>query len=344
MLIPLYVFTPDLSNYHEVLFQTYQTEEYYNGIGKFTLVVSPTAENILHLKKDCILYRTDIKQAMWIRRVSPDTSQRRITVNGYTTNALLNKRVLESPLTIGNVESGVYNAISENLRGLPNIEIAENKGLSQIWAGIVEKKELLTSIIPILDTVDLGHKMTFDYKAKKHKFEIYQGRDLTYGYKAVIFSDERGTARDLKIENDDSVFKNVCYVIGETTDGNGNKTQTVYQVGNATGDNRYEMWASAVVQKQENETNEAFRARINDVGLTELAKRISRTSFSVSVDESEYGKSFQLGDKVSCVSKRFGVKFSARVTGVKFTQDPNKKSTNIILGTPELDIIGEMRL
>ena len=76
----------------------------------------------------------------------------------------------------------------------------------------------------------------------------------------------------------------------------------------------------------------------------ELGKRIRRQSFSVSIDASELGVMYNLGDIVSCVSIRFGVSFNARITGVKYTLDNRKTKTEIILGEPILTALGELKL
>jgi hypothetical protein len=340
MLAPLYCYEPDYSNFHEVRFISYTTEEFYNKIGKFTLTVAPTQYNIDVIKPNGILYRTDSKQAMWIQRVSPDTSSNKITVNGYTVNAKLNKRVFAQSATIAVAQNDIYTAITNNLRGLSDVIISSSTTLTEPYAAILQGGQILDEIIPILDACDLGHRMIFDTVAKKHTFEIYKGRDLTSGSQAMIFSDERGTARGLKIENDQSVFKNVCYVNGKKTDD----TQVTRTVGTSTADERYELWLDSTISQETGETDAVFYQRMDDAGLSELAQRVKRTSFSVTVNESEYGVAFKLGDKVSCVSKRFDVKFNARVTGVKFTQDPAIRTVGITLGEPELDVLGEIKL
>ena len=129
----LVAFNPELTGYHEIHANSYQTEEWYNDIGKFKLVVPPTKYNITHLVKGAILFRTKINQAMVVTRVSPDTSQDRITVNGYTTNWLLNKRAIAASAVITLVESGVYAAIAANLRDLPHVETAPLQALSESY-------------------------------------------------------------------------------------------------------------------------------------------------------------------------------------------------------------------
>jgi len=55
----LVAYNPTLTGYHEIRANSYQTEEWYNDIGKFTLIVPPTNYNIQHLVKGAILYAHD---------------------------------------------------------------------------------------------------------------------------------------------------------------------------------------------------------------------------------------------------------------------------------------------
>lgn len=207
---------------------------------------------------------------------------------------------------------------------------------------------LLDQIIPVLQSVEMGNRMRWDYRIEKHVFEIYKGRDLTSGIHAVIFSDEQGTARSLIINDDVSTFKNVAYVVSEF--GGREITEVV---GTATGDDRHEQMFEASISEEvtENEngeeireTEEHFRQRMRTHGAMELGKRIRRQSFSVTIDPEELGVLYNIGDVVSCVSIRFGVSFNARITGVKYTLDNRKTKTEIILGEPTLTALGEMRL
>ncbi|MEA5049724.1 MAG: hypothetical protein VB034_14115 [Eubacteriales bacterium] len=336
----LVAFHPTLSTYHEIRANSYQTEEWYDEIGKFTLVVPPTTYNIAHLVKGAILYRTGIRQAMVVTRVAPDTSQDRITVNGYTTNWLLNKRAISVPATISNVESGLYAVIAANQRGLPNVETAVSKSLTETYSAILSGGQMLDGFLPVLGAVGLGQRMNFDTSARKHVFEIYKGRDLTAGSKAVIFSDEQGTARDLKIEDDESLFKNVIYVLGTLADG----TAIVRTVGTAAGADRYEYWHDSRLKQTNDESLADFQARLDASGAAEAAKRVRSLGFSVRVDPGEYGSRYAMGDRVRCVSKRFGMQFTAIINGVKRTIQAQDETVSIVLGEPEITVLGEMKL
>ena len=336
----LVVYDPGLTGYHEIRFESYQTEEWYNGIGTFTLIVSPTAHNIANLIKGAILYRSETRQTMLVTRVNPDTSQGRITVNGYTANRLLNKRSISVARSITTVETGIYDAISDNLRSLPNIQTASVKSLSETYDALLYGGQLLDEIIPVLDAVELGQKAFYDKTSGKITFEIYKGEDLAAGSHAVVFSDEQGTARDLKIEDDESTFANVCYVLGTLTDG----TSEVRTVGAASAGDRYEYWHDSRLKQSSGEALADFQARLDSAGLAELAKRVRKTGFSVRIDPTDFGVAYALGSVVKCVSKRFNFSFTARIKGVKRTAKAQSETVSLTLGEPTLTVLGEMKL
>ena len=368
-MINLYVFSPDFSEFHEVQFISLKGEEFYNAVGKITVVVSATEYNIAHLHRDCFLYRKDTEQAFWIRRVYPSTADNTMTINGYTTNALLNKRVfavsekwdglidfapkdykgletsdgydftLKSKIENA-IEEQLYFALENNLRDLPDVEFASVKNLTETYTGAFDHGQMLDELIQALNLTPYGHRMKFDHRNKRHVFEIYEGRDLTSGSKAVRFSEERGTAKNLVIDLDDSLLKNVCYVRGKKKD----ESIVTVIVGDAQGKDRFEFWLDQEFSQESEETDADFEERMRTEGNKALAERASVENFSIEIDANEYGTAYKIGDKVSCVSKRFGVKFDSRITGIEFTQDPKIKTTKLLLGNPTINIIKEMKL
>ncbi len=336
----LVVYDPALSGYHEIRPISYQTEEWYNDIGKFTLIVAISDYNIAHLVKRGILYRPEIDQTMVITRVSPDTSQDRITINGYTANWLLNKRSISSGSTLTTVETGLYSALTSNLRSLSNIQNASAAGYTETYNAALLGGDFMDVAIPILDAAGLGQGLSLNTNTMKLVWTIYKGTDLTTGSHAVIFSDEQGTARDLKIEDDESIFKNVFYVSGTLTDG----TTVVREIGSATGDDRFECWFDSKLKQSSGETLSAFQARLDSAGAAELAKRVRKLGFSVRIDPGDYGVAYTMGDAVRCVSKRFGFSFTAKINGVKRTLQAQSETVNIVLGEPQLTLIGDIKL
>lgn len=340
----LELYTPDYSNRYEISHAiSVQMSNYYNDVGKLILVLPVNDYNIEAMKNDSILYDTQKKVAYIIKNVKIDTPQNRITANGYTTNQLLESRVISSTVAVSNVENGVYSTVNENMRGMERVSTAPTKGLSEETEISLYGKSVLEQIMPVLTSVELGHKMAWDYRSEKHIFEVYKGNDLTTGIHAVVFSDEQGTARDLIINDDVSTFKNVAYVVSKFKDGNTEK-ELVEIVGDATGSDRHEKWLEVTLSKEDGETESQFRARMRTHGAMELGKLIRRQSFSVVIDPAELGVLYNIGDLVSCVSKRFGVKFNARISGMKYKKDANSETTEVVLGEPKLTAIGEVKL
>jgi hypothetical protein len=254
----------------------------------------------------------------------------------------LNKRAIIQKNTITNIESGVLSIVESNLRGLPNVEIGELNGFEDLTETMLYGGQVLDKIMPILETAKIGNRMRWDADRRVHVFELYKGRDLTEGIHAVVFSEEYRTAKDLVIANDDSVFKNIIYVPG--TLNNDEETEIVVEVGTASGDERFEKWLDRSFRQDKEENESQFRERLKQIGLEEIARLVSRHTFSVSIDTKEYGTTYKLGDVVSCVSQRFGVELKSRITSVKYTLDISGEKINLILGEPILTALGEVKL
>lgn len=329
------IYTPDYSGRNEIAnVLSVQMSYYYNDVGKLILDVPITPYNVEVLKNDSVLYDTDKKIAFIIKNVKTDTKQNRITANGFTTNTLLNKRIIAAAVTVSNVENGVYTVVNDNLRGLTKISTAPEKGLTEQTRVTLYGKEILEQIMPVLSRTELGNRMIWNHRTEQHIFEVYKGQDRTTGNNAVIFSDEQGTARDLVITDDVSTFKNVVYVTSTYSDTDGVERQLLEVVGTAIGDDRHEQWLDVDLQPEEGETEAEFRERMRNHGEMQLGKNIKALSFGVVIDPSELGTVYNIGDVVACVSKRFGVRFNARVSGMKYKQDVKSKTTEIILSEP----------
>lgn len=336
----LELYTPDYSNRYEISHATsVQMSAYYNDVGKLILDMPINDYNVEALKNNSILYDTQKKIAYIIKNVKIDTKQNRITANGYTTNYFLEDRVIASPVVVSNVESGVYSIVNGNLRGMTKIATAASKGLKEETEITLYGEGVLEQIMPVLSSVELGHRMIWNHRSMTHTFEVYKGEDRTTGIHAVVFSDEQGTARDLVINDDVSKFKNVAYVVAEFKEA-----EMLEVVGTATGDDRHEVWIDSSLFADDGETEAQFRARMRMEGAFRLGELIARKSFSVVIDPAELGVSYNIGDLVSCVSKRFGVKFNARISGMKYKKDAKSETTEVVLGEPKLTAIGEVKL
>ena len=337
------VYNEELTNFKEISHAlSIQMEEHYNAIGKAIITLPIDDYNISAIQNGGIIYDTVRDMSFVIRNHKYDTARSTVTVNAYTCNRLLNKRAIIQKNTITNIEIGVRSVVENNLRGLPNVEIGELNGFEDSAETMLYGGQVLDKIMPILETVKIGNRMRWDADRRVHVFELYKGRDLTEGIHAVVFSEEYKTAKDLVIANDDSIFKNVIYVPGTLKDDE--ETEIVVEVGTASGGERFEKWLDRTFRQDKEETESQFRERLKQIGLEEIARLVSRHTFSVSIDTKEYGTTYKLGDVVSCVSQRFGVELKSRITSVKYTLDISGEKIKLILGEPILTALGEVKL
>lgn len=330
----LEIFTPDLSNRHEITNAvSVQFSDLYNGVGKLTVVLPSDAYNTSIALKGSILYIVDRKLSYEVAEVLDSTKENTITLNGFSLNNRLNRRVVASVISVANVETDVYNVVRQNLRGLP-VQLAASKGLHETVAVTsLFGKNVLDEVMPILTDTGLGNRAVFDYRAKTITWEIYKGADLTSGLHAVSFVQERGTASGLEIDQDESEYKNVCYCKAQYRDN----TEFVVTAGTETGENRRELWAEFSGDGQgESESNSAFQTRVRQYAALQLGSHRDRLGFSVSPDGSELGTAYNVGDLVWCVSLRRGLKFKTRITGAEFAMDENGQSITLTVGDPVL--------
>lgn len=348
----LEVYPADFSTRYEISHAiSIQMSIYYNDVGKIQMVCVADDYNITALRKNYIIFDTDHNTTYLIVNVKCDTVENKITVNGYTAEYLLNKRVVATKAMVLNIETGVYDIINANMRDMTRIQTAAVKGLPEVFQpddpetedtdeSVVYGDGVLDAVTPVLEYGHLGRRMIWDPSTLSWTFEIYKGRDLTSGIHAIAFAEEQGTCTKLIINEDSSTFRNVAYVTYR--DRNQNDKLTI--IGSATGDDRYELWLKSSVTQEEGESEANARKRAASFGQLELEKYINRQSFSVVVDASELGTLYNIGDIVSCSSVRFGVRFNARITGVTYTLDITGEQTAVQLGDPILTALGELIL
>ena len=329
---------------------------YYNETGKIQITEPMDEYNIAAIATGNIVYDTERGTTYIIVSVIRDTTQRSITANGYTTDWLLSKRAQIVDKQITNIETGVRELVTENMlasgdaRNYPRIVLGGLKGYTEQWqpddAETTDEDESRTYGGQLLETVEdlleyggLGRRMIWNGDKLQWTFDIYKGEDRTTGIHQIAFVEEQGTCSDLVIEEDISTFKNVAY--GRYMY---NEQEYLTSVGDATGENRHEYWSSVMETGEDGDTQAKIESRAKASLALELKNYISRQSFTVTIDPSELGTRYSLGDVVSCVSNRFSISFTARITGVKYTMDATGESTSIVLGDPTLTALGALKL
>ena len=344
----IYVFSRDMTERRMLLTViSLEWKEAYCGIGKFTLVAKDTGENALMLRKGNIVHVEGFDGI--IKDVSVKKDQ--ITANGYSLAELLNQRTAYNDVVVTSAESGAYDLYTSNRRGL-DVETAQPQGFPETCEVSVEKGGTLGDWIEqICSQAGLGFRVTLDERTHQKTLAIYKGEDLTSPTDpaSVVFSTARNNLAGLEIEDDGSEFANVAVVKGMGL----NDKYVLEIVGEAEGPDRYEIFVDMTSDKQKEaetrfneygeeivekpaETDGEYRARLAAKGQEALQERVAQTSFSVTVQPTDYGVRYKLGDLVKCYSKKHGIELTARVSEVKYTKDTKKDTLEITLGEPTL--------
>jgi len=325
------------------------TEE-YRGRGVFTLIARDTAANVAMLQEEYFIYMSGKQTAMVIKSRKYESSNSAITVDGYTTLELMDQRHLLGTYIFSNAETGMKQILSNNLRGLPDVDIKANQGYTETVDTQYTNKAMLDIFPEVCAATDLGIRMLFDYENKQHVFDVYKGADRTFGQSAnvpVQFSDEWGSLADVAITVDKSVFKNVAYVYGE-----GEGSARLYEiVGTAMGRDRYELPVDARdlqwdddPESDDYQTETQYRTTLQARGITKLNDHIKTTNFQAEVSSTDFGVKYNLGDKVTCRSQRYGMQMDARITMYKQEIENNVSTISLTLGDPTITAIGELKL
>ncbi len=321
-------------------FRSLRWSEEYRGPGAFSLVCDDTDENAALLAHGSFLCRADRKTAMQVVSIVRNGEQRTITASGYTTLHLLNRRVIIGTYPVDNIEAAIHRIVRQNLRALPGIDIAPEKGFTDQWIGEIADGEMIKTLAGLCKQGDIGMRMTLDIDRKRHVFETYRGKDWTYreGAGGLVFSKEFGNLLALTVTEDDDLFKSAALVIGQATDG----ARVLVTVGDATGDDRREMIVQGGAQDNA-ETDAQFVARLTALGQEQLWARYRVKTFQASISPEQFAVAYDLGDKVTCNATRYGLRFDTRITAFTHTIEKGAQKITITLGEMVVTYIkGEM--
>lgn len=315
-------------------------KEEYKGEGKFTLVTYDTDKYAAILRHGWYFYRTDRPAAMMAVKVERDTKKNTITVCGYSALHMLTRRIVDTPHEFVNIEEGIYGMIDEDLRGLTQIATAAPKGLTEEWECNIEGVVMLDGVLTMLNESDYGIRANFDHENKRHVVEVYEGQDKTYSEETggTVFSQEFGNLKSLVVTEDDDLYKNVAYVTGASN----TDSATIYYQYVAPYAGEMENWRELLVQgenQEEKESTEEWQDRQQQIGMEALQEHKNALMFEVEISQTDFGTKYELGDKVTCKSKRYGLQFDTRIMEYDYNNDDGVETVKLVLGEKPLDYV-----
>ncbi len=332
----------------------------YQTAGEMSLLV-PYREDYAELLTDGnLLVMQGTAEAMQICycHISQDAQgMEQLELRGISLMSWLNRRILLRQI-VSSGQSGqqiIRHMIAENLtapvdarRQIPHTVLSApplDMGEAIGDYASEERANLLDAVEGLLSTAGLGFTVHTDVAAKLHRFDVYQGRNLTTGQTMLepcIFSAEFDTLGAHSYTRGSEALKSTAYVHG---------AETAATVGDeAEGLSRREMAveASDIAAQyadadgmEQTRTPEQVASALTQRGSEELRKALEELTFEGTLNDAaqtSYQTDFDIGDRVTCINRRWGVALDVRISEITLTVQGNKHEITVTFGegTPSL--------
>lgn len=329
----------------------------YWETGEFKLLVPFTSKHAsLLVKKNIVMKRGDTEAAeiRYVHISKNAEGLEEIEVQGKFITQWIGKRIVRNQIiTSSGTQAILYQIVRENAvsptvtaRRIPNVFL-DPEDVDTGSGTIQYTSEAFINALLAVETAakaaKLGFRMRTDVRAGKHYFSVYAGRNLTADQKEnppCIFSQEFDNVSEQEYTNSIENLKSTAYVGGEEKE-----PRVIAEVGGgAAGLDREEVFVNATditktyTDSNENEitrTDAEYLACLMERGASELGQYAETLSFSSKINTHanlKYREDYDLGDRVTCVNKRWGIKINVRITEVSETYQQNIEEIDITFG------------
>lgn len=202
----------------------------------------------------------------------------------------------------------------------------------------------------------LGYDILVNENTQQYGFLLYKGKDLTSGNTEgntpSIFSRDFDNVNEQEYTESDEGKKNVMYVTGAADDAGTVPLVEVDQGGEGLGRDEVYVDLSSVSRKYtENEVEitipeaeylKLLEAAATD-GLEDYGETVSFTAIINITSNLKYGEDFNLGDRVTCIEKNWGIRIDVRITAVCLAYQNGTKEIEATLGESLPTLIQQIR-
>ena len=353
----LYVYSRDmtLQGIVEKISSLIWTRRYWS-CGEFKLLVPFTEEHARLLVKENIIIKRGGNEAAEIRYIhitKNSQGMEEIEVQGKFLLSWIGKRILTTQIITKDTTQNILYAIVKQTctnagaaRNIPNFSISTtdaDTGSGQIDYTSEQYANAQLAAETAAKAAKLGIRVLTNARTGKHTFSVYEGRDLTAGNTAgnapCIFSQEFDNIVEQEYTNSVENLKTTAYVGGEEKEG---VTRKVAEVGgSAAGLSRDEVFINAtdIVQEYENESGQTvtlttaqYLALLSARGVEELEQYAETLAFGSKINTNanlKYGTDYDLGDRVTCINKRWNVRIDVRITEIAETYETSGEEIDI---------------
>lgn len=342
----------------------------YWSCGEFKLLVPFTERHVELLKEERLVMQRGGDEAAEIRYVHIQKNNQgleEIEVQGRFLTAWIGKRiVLHQIVAADNTQNNLMRIMAENVVNPANprrrIECIDIADVPDLGSGEIKyaSEPFLNALLACENAAKaakLGFRLVTDVRAKRHAFLVYKGRDLTADQKnnpPCIFSQEFDNIIEQDYTSSIENLRTMAYIGGEEKQGEARKVAAVGD--EAEGLARDEVFVNAtdITQTYRSGDTEitlsdaAYLELLAQRGASELAQYAKTLSFGSKVNTHsnlKYREDYDLGDRVTCINRRWGVRIDVRITEVSEIYQQNIEEIDITFGESLpalLDVIRQM--
>ncbi|SDN79235.1 siphovirus ReqiPepy6 Gp37-like family protein [Acetanaerobacterium elongatum] len=330
----------------------------YWSCGEFKLLAPFTEQNSRLLNKGNLLMKKGDSEMAEIRYLSIRKNaygMEEIEVQGRFLTGWLDKRILLVPILVTDTGQNILRRIvNENLaaptntaRTVPHLKLEPNPPDLQSSSIYYQGEQYLSCLLAcetVAKSAQLGMKIATDIRTGTHLFKVYKGRDLTAGQtvnRPCIFSQEFDNILEQEFTVSTENLRTVAYVGGEETAIAADRV--VVEVGVSAGLSRNEVFirASDIKRSYKQGTTTVtltlaqYQQLLTARGLKDLEQYKEALSFESNVNVTgslAYKTDFDVGDRVTCVDKRWGIKTDVRITEITESYQKGKTQITVTFG------------
>lgn len=322
----------------------------YATCGEFELHCNVTPQSLRWLAKGNIVAKKGSSESGVIEGVSIEDNAETgetIKVTGRFLSSYLERRLTgDTYIFRGTAENAMRYHVTQNCilpadldRKMPLLELGNLIGDKQQVELQTTYKNLLSTNEKLARKSALGFRIRADFAAKKLIFEVYAGTNRSVNQNTnapVVFSDEYDNTKNTAYSSNNTTLKTFCVVKGnDGTDG-----KVIVSAGSGEGINRREVFVQASETKSAESSLEEFKTILNTVADDTLKAAVEVETFETEVDIlKDYKSTWDLGDIVTCMKKRWGKSINERITEVEEVYENGIVQIIPVLGTPEPELI-----
>jgi len=326
----------------------------YWASGEFKLLLPFTERHAAVIRIGNLIGKRGDDELGEIRYISirkNDWGMEEIEAQGRFVTGWLDKRVVAEPLvTEDNTQNILHLLVAQNAvapadpdRAIPNLVLAADE--PDLESGIIQYAadpfiSLLEACANAARAAKLGIKIASDVRSGKHTFHVYKGADRTSGQTEnpiCVFAPEFDNVLEQEFTQSVENLRSAAYVGGQELEG---VPRLVVEVGGGAGLDRDEVFidASDIEDKGGN-----YAAKLYSRGEAELAHHLETLGFNSRIDTNvspRYKTDFDVGDRVTCFNRRWGIRRDVRVTEVIEVYQQGKVELQVTFGE-SLPTLGE---